>query len=772
MLWASPESGHALLGELVRYPSIADVSKPFIGLAGVRINPETNGLQTLQYYISLTLKDLNSGKETPLAIPPGARLGLPLWSPDGKHFVVPNTTADSNELLLGEVATGKIRRIPKLAINNTIGAPFSWVDASQLLIKTIRADRGKMPPPPAVPSGPVVNEAKGQSGPVRTNPDMIDNPYEEDLFDYLGTSQIVLLDVPTGRVTPIGAPGAYTSASASPDAKSILVTRLTRPYSYLHQVSAFARDIEVWDRATGKSTYKVASLPLADNVPIEGVQTGPRNVRWFPTEPNTIVWTEALDGGNGRKPAEFRDRIMRFRAPFNKGEAVEVARTASRVMSWQALEGSTQAFVTESDRAKRWTRTLMVDFAKPGTQPKEIWSRGVADRYRDPGRPIGIGPAPGGFGQSAPLIRQKDGIIWLEGQGASPKGDKPFLDRFSIATLKSERVYQSSDSEFEDFVSFASADGSKYITRRESPGEPPNYFLRVAGKTEAIPITNFKDPVSQLRKIKKQLVRYKRADGVDLQFTLYLPPDYKPGTRLPTILYAYPSEFVDSDTAGQVAGSTEKFTAITGYSHLFCVLAGYAVLDNASMPVVGDSETVNNTYVEQITASAKAAIDKAAEMGVTDPNRVGVIGHSYGAFMTANLLAHTDLFRAGVARSGAYNRTLTPFGFQNELRTYWQATETYMKMSPFNYAQKINEPILFIHGQADDNQGTFTVQSERMYQAVRGNGGTARLVLLPHEAHGYRAKESVEHTLYETISWFDKYVKNAQPPSVAPSGTN
>jgi dipeptidyl aminopeptidase/acylaminoacyl peptidase len=266
--------------------------------------------------------------------------------------------------------------------------------------------------------------------------------------------------------------------------------------------------------------------------------------------------------------------------------------------------------------------------------------------------------------------------------------------------------------------------------------------------------------VPQLRQVHKQLVRYKRADGVDLSFTLYLPPDYKEGTRLPTVLYAYPTEFTDSDVAGQVSGSTQQFTTIAGISHLFYLLAGYAVLDRASMPVVGDPQTVNNTYIEQISSSAKAAIDKAVELGVTDPKRVGVIGHSYGAFMTANLLAHTDLFRAGVGRSGAYNRTLTPFGFQAERRTYWEAPETYLKMSPFHYAHRINEPLLLIHGQADDNSGTFPVQSERMYQAVRGNGGTVRLVMLPHESHGYLAQESVEHTLHEMISWFDKYVKN------------
>jgi dipeptidyl aminopeptidase/acylaminoacyl peptidase len=361
-------------------------------------------------------------------------------------------------------------------------------------------------------------------------------------------------------------------------------------------------------------------------------------------------------------------------------------------------------------------------------------------------------------------VRVQDGSIFLDSAGATPQGERPYLAKMPLDTFKPAKVFQSGGNEYESFVAFASADGTRFITLHESPSAAPNYFLRtVSGEKTAL--TSYADPTPQLRAIKKQLVKYKRPDGVDLSFTLYLPPDHKEGTRLPTLVYAYPREFTDPDVAGQVVGSPQRFTTLLGSSHLFLLFAGYAILDNATMPVIGDPETVNDTYIEQITASAKAAIDKAVELGVADPNRVGVLGHSYGAFMTANLLAHTDLFKAGVARSGAYNRTLTPFGFQAERRTYWQAREIYMKMSPFNYADKINEPILLIHGEKDNNSGTFPIQSERMYQAVRGNGGRVRYVVLPHESHGYAARESIEHTLWEMINWFDTYVKKASQPS-------
>jgi dipeptidyl aminopeptidase/acylaminoacyl peptidase len=325
--------------------------------------------------------------------------------------------------------------------------------------------------------------------------------------------------------------------------------------------------------------------------------------------------------------------------------------------------------------------------------------------------------------------------------------------------MKKERLFESQPGKYQELIGVLDKKGERLLISSESPTEPPNYFIREKGTMSAV--TAFADPAPELRRIEKRLVTYTRPDGVPLSFTLYLPPGYKPGTRLPTVVWAYPREFNDAGTAGQISGSTNRFSTLVGASHLFFLLEGYAILDGASMPVIGDPETVNNTYIEQVVASAKAAIDKAVEIGVTDRDRVGVGGHSYGAFMTANLLAHSDLFRAGIARSGAYNRTLTPFGFQTERRTFWEAKDTYLAMSPFLFAHKIKEPILMIHGEADNNTGTYPIQSERMYAAIRGNGGTARLVFLPHESHGYAARESIEHTVAEQIAWFEKYVKNA-----------
>jgi dipeptidyl aminopeptidase/acylaminoacyl peptidase len=469
-----------------------------------------------------------------------------------------------------------------------------------------------------------------------------------------------------------------------------------------------------------------------------------------------------LDEGDPKAKVPHRDRILQFRSPFI-GSPQEIARTEFRFSGLTWSEKSGTALLSESDRPTRRTRTWLLS-VDSSADPRKIWDRNSQDRYSHPGTPV-TWLTPGG----QRVLLQNGDTILLMGDGASPEGDRPFLDEFNLGTLQPRRLFQCARKTYEGVLGLLDRDATKFLTRYETPAEPPNVLVRSKDGSERRALTQFVNPTPQLRDIRKELVRYKRADGIDLSFTLYLPPGYKKGERLPTVVWAYPLEYTDPAVAGQVSGSPYRYTSMSGTSHLFFLTQGYAVLDGATMPVLGDSETVNNTYIEQIVASARAAIEKAAEMGVTDPGRVGVGGHSYGAFMTANLLSHCDFFRAGIARSGAYNRTLTPFGFQAERRTLWEAPEVYLKMSPFLYAHKIDEPILLIHGEADNNSGTFPIQSERYYHALKGNGKTVRYVTLPLESHGYAARESIEHTLYEMISWFDRHVKNAPSQEKRPS---
>jgi dipeptidyl aminopeptidase/acylaminoacyl peptidase len=754
----SPDKTHLLLLDRQLYPGIDELAAPVHRIAGLRINPANNGPHAPGLvFTGVTVLNIDSGKQTRITVPPGARLGAPAWSPDGKRFAVANTTTASIDLYLGSLQSTTLRRVPGIKLNDTVGDPFAWWAGSrELLVQLVPPTRGPAPKPPAAPSGPNVQESSGRSGPVRTYQDMLTSPYDERLFDYYCTAQLASVDFSTLKVTPVGKPAIFAEADPAPDGKHLLVGIVQRPYSYVHSFYSFPREALVWDRA-GRSVYAVHKRGLLDTVPIEGVPTGPRNISWRPNELATLLWWEALDNGDPKNKVPNRDKLMMLKAPF--ASPVEVTRTVHRAMGVMHGEGGL-ALVNDYDRNRRWLTVTRIFLDDRNAEPKQVWSRSMQDRYRNPGQPI-FKRLPTG----ASIIHQSGDSIFLRGDGATPKGDRPFLDRMNIKTWQTERIFQAGEKGYESVVGLLADDGSRFVTSYEDPLTPPNLMVRVAGGDKRTPITNFTDPTPQLRQIKRQLVTYNRPDGVQLSFTLFLPPGYKEGTRLPTILYAYPLEYTDAGTAGQIGGSTQRFVQMRGASHLFLLLNGYAILNDATIPIVGDPETVNNTYVEQLVASAKAAIDKAVELGVTDPARVGVTGHSYGGFMTANLLAHCDLFRTGVARSGAYNRTLTPFGFQSERRTFWEARDVYMKMSPFTWADKINEPILLIHGEADNNPGTFPVQSDRLYQAVRGNGGTVRLVFLPFESHGYAAKESLEHVLWETQTWFDRYLKDSKPPA-------
>ncbi|HSK71625.1 MAG TPA: prolyl oligopeptidase family serine peptidase [Pyrinomonadaceae bacterium] len=758
----SPAKDKMLLAEPLRYPPISDLAEPMLRIAGLRINPKTNSPHRQLNYVKLALKNIADGKETPIALPPNAQIVSPQWSADGKYIAAGNVTPAGVELWIIETATGKAWKINNARVNTAFGG-FDWMpDQKSLLVNLVPQKRGAAPTDSSVPGEPNIQETAGKAGAVQTFQDLLRSPADEKMFDYYTTSQLAIVGV-DGKIKEIGQPAIFDTADVSPDGQYILTSRIQRPYSYLFPFYRFPKEVEVWDR-NGKMVRKVASIPLQDQLPVQGVQVGPRSYGWIPTENAALIWAEALDKGDPSNKVTPRDRLVKLAAPFN-AQPNEIVKVEQRYSGRNFGEENGMMWFYDFNRDTRRRRIFMIDYRNPG-QPKLISDLNVSDRYNDIGQPV-MKTLPNGRS----VVLQNDGFVFLSGAGATPQGDRPFLRRMNLNTLNSEEIFRSEPNVYESFVTLMDENANAFITRRESLEMPPNLILRDrtntpearANATSMKPLTDFKDPSPVLRGIKKQLVQYKRADGVDLSFTLYLPPNYKEGTRLPTVVWAYPLEFTDPSVAGQVSGSTKRFTQFGGSSHLFFLLQGYAVLDDATMPIVGDPETVNDTFIKQIVDSAQAAIDKGVEMGVVDRDRVGVGGHSYGAFMTANLLAHSDIFRAGIARSGAYNRTLTPFGFQSERRTFWQAPELYTRVSPFFFADKINEPILLIHGEADNNQGTYPIQSERLFAALSGTGGTARLVMLPLESHGYAARESIEHTLYEMVNWFDKYVKNAPP---------
>jgi len=760
---ASPRGNAAIFMQAASHPSITEVAQPMQRLAGIRIDEATNGLHVAPTYLSFILKRLPDCTTIPLELPKMAKLGAPWWSPDGRHFAFTNTTASGIDLWVGDSETGATRRIDGIQINGVHfgldDSPVAWFgDSRTLLVRMIPSGRGAPPAAPRIPKGPDVQESLGGGGPAPTYEDMLSSQRDEDLFDYYATAQLALVDLTSGAATAAGSPAIYSLSVPSPDGEHLLVQKIQHPFSYQLPATEFPQTIEVVSRS-GAAEHTVASLPLADHTPLGGVREGPRSVQWLQSKPATLVWAEALDKGDPKSKAPLRDHLLTLAAPFS-GEPVEGFKTARRFRSLVFLADG-RVIVEDFERLKRIVRLTLVDLDQPASSQHVLNSRNERDAYGDPGSPVLTTSSDGRH-----VVSQSGNAILLHGLGASPAGDRPFLERLDLSTGAKQRVFQSGLEGFEDVVAVLDDSGLRVITRRESLTEPPNFALRLGSEVRGLLAAE--PPPPELFKIRTQLVTYKRADGVPLSFRLYVSTDRPPGERLPALIWAYPYEFSDASTAGQVTGHAERSFPDLNY-HQLAVLHGYALIDNAAMPIIGDPDTVNNTYVDQLLMDAQAAVNKAVEMGVADRSRIGVFGHSYGAFMTMNLLAHSNLFRAAVAESGAYNRTLTPFGFQSERRSFWEAPDVYTKMSPFWFADKIKTPILMTHGEADDNTSTYPIQSERMYAAIRGNGGTVKLVMLPAEAHAYRARETLEHVVAEELGWFDRYLgKSGDSPASAP----
>lgn len=782
----SPTEDTILLISWQDYPSIARVATPFLRLAGARVEPKNHSKHDTPGGYGITpcatkfdLVHVSDGAEVHVALPAGACPGEPVWAADGKRFAFVNLAPESVELWVGEAKSGVAHRIAGVRLNPMFGNEMQWMpDQKTLLVKLVPKGMGPAPQVAEAPEGPSIQETEGKKGQSSTyeNRDTLGSSHDEDVFDYYAASQLALVNVVTGAITPVGKAANYESLDPAPDGKHVLVATIHKPYSYVTTYDRFPKEIEVWDFSTPThvSMHTVVSLPLADRVPIHGVPTGPRDFSWRATDPATLVWAEALDGGDWHVKVPNRDKIMLLKAPFDAAPA-EITHTEQRYEGSISSEKTDVALIREYDDNRHWLKVSVFNFDDPEHKQKVLFDLSADEKYKNPGSPVRRQLSNGRW-----VVRQEGDSIFFSGIGSSPDGDRPFLDRLNLTTQKSERLFRSEKTCYERFVSFTGKDTQSFITWHQSHVDPPNAFLRTLGKqadaaegeaafaSNSATITHIADPAPEVRQIKKRLVKYKRADGLDLSFTLYTPPGYVEGTRVPAILYAYPLDYAEASTAGQVSGSQETFTQLRQYRLL--LLAGYAIIDNAAFPIIGDPKKAYDTYTDQLVADAKAAVDEAVRQGVVDPDRIGVTGHSHGALMTANLVAHSDLFRAGVATSGSYNKTLTPFGFQNEQRSVWEATDVYLKVSPFFYADKIKTPLLIMHGMEDANPGTTPLQSHKLYEAIRGNGGTTRLVMLPHEPHWYTAMESNEQEVYEMLRWFDKYVKDA--PAKTASGTN
>ncbi len=741
-------------------PAIEDLAVKELRLGGIRIDPVTNGPSRARYGIGLGISDIDGESYREVAgLPDDPRIRNVRWSPDGRWVAFTQTVDDGIELWLVDVMEYRAERLTSAIINEALGSAYTWLsDSKTIIISATDMERGEPPARPVVAEGPVVQESIGRKAAVRTYQDLLTDMYDEKIFDYYATSQLYRVDL-NGNITETGEPGIIWYFLDSPDGNYLLVNRIERPYSYIVPFSRFLQSVEIIDLNNGESV-KIADIPLADDIPqgFDATREGPRNFTWRSDVPSTLFWVEAIDGGDPAAEVKFRDRIYYIEPPFT-GEPIEGFKLELR---YRGIIWGSEDYAIVNQFWWR-DRRMVTGFFNPSdlkTPPEPIFDRSVEDRYNDPGS---FQTKTNRYGKTVLHFDTSNRFLYLAGQGATPEGNKPFVDTYDVTTGYIERLWRSEPPYYEYPVRIVDADRKIIMTRRESNDKHPVFYLRYLKDDKLVKVTDLPDPFPQLKNIYNEMIHYEREDGVSLNGRLYLPEGYNIGEDdpLPTVLWAYPREFITADGAGQVTDSPYRYIRLGATSPVMLVTQGYAVLSNASFPVVGEEDKEpNDTFIEQLIANAEAAVSKLAGMGVTDPERVAISGHSYGAFMAANLLSHTDMFAAGIARSGAYNRLLTPFGFQREERTFWQDSDLYIRMSPFSYAHQMNTPILLIHGADDNNAGTYPMQSERYYDALRGNGATVRLVMLPHESHGYRARESILHMHWEWVEWLDRYVKD------------
>tara|TARA_S200000501_G_scaffold350577_1_gene367710 strand:- start:523 stop:3003 length:2481 start_codon:yes stop_codon:yes gene_type:complete len=743
------------------YKSISDLSEKELRLGGLRINPKTNIGSRVTFYNNVKIKNLKERKGTVnqvKGLPENPKLSNFSWSPDQTKIALTNTTSEGVELWMLDLEKGEVSKLTKPNLNANIGSVINWSgDSMSMLVKMISTDKKPLINTSLiVPDGPTVSTNFGEKAQNRTYQDLLKNKSDEHNFEQLATSTIYKIYV-SGDSEKWLDDAMYRNISFSPDGNYVMITQIKKPFSYLVTYSRFPTKTDIYTKEGGLVT-NLLETPLIEELPKGFMATtkGKRSFSWRSDKAATLIYVEALDGGDPANIVDYRDEVFELEAPFS-GEGKSLIKLINR---YAGIDWANENLAIAYDRWWNTRNTKAYSF-NPSTNndsPKTVYDRNYQDAYSDPGSFL---KERNNYNRS--VIKLHSGRAYMRGAGFTKQGQFPFIDEVNIISFAKKRIYQSAYTDKVESIQDYDPSSKQLIVRIESPTEFPNYYSKKVNSKRLNKITDFKNPFLELQNVKKQTITYKRDDGLELSGILYLPLDYdeEKKEKRPLILWAYPREFKDRKSASQSTKNSNEFTYPYYGSMVYWVTKGYVVLDDASFPIIGEGkEQPNDNFRKQLVANGKAAIDAVDKMGYIDRSKVAIGGHSYGAFMVANLLSHSNLYAAGIARSGAYNRTLTPFGFQSEERSYWEAPNVYYTMSPFMHAEKMKTPLLLIHGEDDNNSGTYPMQSERYFNALKGLGATVRLVMLPKESHGYASKESIFHVLWEQDQWLEKYVKN------------
>jgi len=742
------------------YKTIEELSETEMRLGGLRINPVTNIGSRTRYNTDIKVKNDKTGNPKAVSgLPTDGRYANFSWSPNQKYMTFTNTVSTGAELWLLDINKAQAKKLTDAKLNANMGNPAVWMKNSEaLLVKMLPKNREALiNTKEAVPTGPTISVSEaGVKAQNRTYQDLLKNPNDEHNFEQLAHSELYKVTL-NGNTSLWKSTAMYRGLSFSPDGNYVMITTIDKPFSYLVPYYRFPSETIIY-KANGDLVKSMLKVPLIEDLPqgFMAERTGMRDLNWRNDKPATLYWAEVLDGGDPENDVPFRDEVFQQEAPFT-GKITSLLKVKDRFsgITWGT---DNMAIVYDYWWNTRNSRTYAFNPSNPNQEPIVLFDRNYQDVYSNPGSFVSTKNA---FNEY--VLDVNNNKAYLIGDGYSDAGKFPFIDEMNLETQKTTRLYQSTLTDKVESISSAlDAKDGTFLVRLESKNEFPNYYIRnIKKKNSLTALTTFENPFKSIQNVKKEVITYKRDDGLELSGTLYLPTDYEKGKKYPMILWAYPREFKDKSSASQNTSSSNEFTYPYYGSPIYWVTRGYVVLDDAAFPIIGEGdEQPNDTFIKQLVGNGKAAIDAVDALGYIDRDRVAVGGHSYGAFMTANLLAHSNLFAAGIARSGAYNRTLTPFGFQSEERNYWEAPEVYYNMSPFMHADTMKTPLLLIHGEADNNSGTYPLQSERYFNALKGLGAPVRLVMLPRESHGYSAKESILHMLWEQDEWLERYVKN------------
>ena len=744
------------------YKSIDELSQKEMRLGGLRVNPYLNIGSRTTYYDKVKILRLKKGDKVPIEVkglPANPKLSNFVYSPDQSKIAMINTTSNRLELWVLNIENALATKINTPSLNATLGSVINWFSDNKSLLIKIRSENSNIiiDQEKNIPKGPNITENMGDKAQNRTYQDLLKNITDENNFEQLSRSKLIKVNL-KGKISQWLDEKMYRSISFSPDGKYVLVNIIKKPFSYIVTYSRFPNETLVYD-LKGKLIRKISDSPLLEVLPKGFMSTkkGKRSISWRNDLPSSLRYIEALDGGDPSVEVDYRDKLMNWEAPFNKNPEFLI-KTINRINS---INWGNENFAIVRDIwwNNRNTKTYLFNPSDSNVKPKVISDRNYQDIYSNPGSYV---TKRNNFNRNVLLIKNNN--LFRIADGFSKEGQFPYVEKLNINNLSTTLIYKSNfQTKFENIIDF-DFEKNQLFVRIESKEDFPNYYFRKLSKNNTLDqITFFKNPFESLKKVSKETITYKREDGLDLSGVLYLPPGYdktKP-ERKPMILWAYPREYKDKNSASQKTNNPNRFIYPSWASPIYWVTQGYVLLDRASFPIIGEKDVEpNDSFRKQLVSNAKAAIDELDKRGYIDPDKVAVGGHSYGAFMVANLLSHSNLFSAGIARSGAYNRTLTPFGFQSEERTYWEAPEVYYSMSPFMHADKMKTPLLLIHGEADNNSGTYPMQSKRYFNALKGLGATVRLVMFPKESHGYRAKETILHLLWEQDQWLEKYLKN------------